>query len=101
MRRLFCIWSFFMISIILFSMIPRIQGNPIPVYPNPSVNTLNICGLKKGSTIFIYSLKGVQLFQIANASYNQRIDISTLESGIYIIKLLSENEPCFIKMIKK
>ena len=38
MRKLFCIWSFFMISIILFSVIPRIQGNPIPVYPNPSVD---------------------------------------------------------------
>ena len=72
------------------------------IYPNPANNVLNIVsytvGIKK---INIYNLNG-QLVLNKEINNNQKtINISSLESGIYIVDILSENTSVKRKLIIK
>lgn len=66
----------------------------VTVLPNPTSDFINL-GEYSGS-IKIYDLKGSLVFA-HNAIANERIDISSLQNGIYVLKTQTEN----FKLIKK
>lgn len=59
----------------------------ISIYPNPAKNIITIDGAAKGSQLSIYSITGqvVKVGSIMNT--NQSVDVSSLNEGIYIVKL--------------
>ena len=61
----------------------------IKIYPNPGNDYLNITlqdhHFKKAE---VYSLKG----QLLLSSTTQRLDISSLASGVYVVKIITENK---------
>lgn len=69
----------------------------LTVYPNPVNDLLYITGIKGSSIIEIYSLTGRKVIE----STINRIDVSQLDSGIYIIKVNFENGVTKLKFIKK
>ena len=70
------------------------------IYPNPANNVLNIVSYTVGiEKINIYNLNG-QLVLNKEVNNNQKtLNISSLESGIYIIDILSENTSVKRKLI--
>lgn len=69
-------------------------------YPNPIQNEWHLTSTKNINAVSISNLLGQELF---SQSYNQndvRIDFSTLSSGTYFVKVISENESKIIKVFK-
>ena len=75
-------------------------NNSTKIYPNPANNFLNIVSLKTGiSSVEIYNLNG-QLVLNKEVNNNQKtLNISSLESGIYIVDILSENTSVKRKLV--
>ena len=70
------------------------------IYPNPAENVLNIVSYTVGiDKVNIYNVNG-QLVLNKEVNNNQKtINISSLESGIYIVDILSENTTVKRKLI--
>jgi ELWxxDGT repeat protein len=70
----------------------NVQFNKIKVYPNPSNGYINllISDNSKLTNIYIYNTLGENIFNLKPESSNS-IDLSTLNSGIYFIKIITEN----------
>jgi len=61
------------------------EVNEITIYPNPVSSILNIQGFKL-ATVHVYSLSGTMMIH-ETAAYSNRVDVSLLPDGIYIIKM--------------
>jgi xyloglucan-specific exo-beta-1,4-glucanase len=75
------------------------RTNNLVVYPNPAKDIVRFSlESENAKTISIYSSKGKMVMQKA---YKESIDISTLNSGIYFIKITTEcNHHLLSKLIK-
>ena len=69
----------------------------IKMFPNPTVDFLNIGGAHPESRFVIYDLNGRQL----STHTTKNIDVSKLSSGIYLLKVLSNQQSIVRKFIKK
>ncbi|EAS20688.1 hypothetical protein BBFL7_01578 [Flavobacteria bacterium BBFL7] len=69
-----------------------ITNNEIVVYPNPAINSLTISSsFDNMSSIVFFDLKGRQMLSEININSTAfTIDISSLSSGVYIIKTIDE-----------
>ncbi len=74
------------------------ENNKISLYPNPVKNILNIDNLIVGSCI-IYNTQGKIVKEINKLS--NQIDVSNLSSGIYLIKITSDEKIITRKIIKE
>lgn len=65
----------------------------VNVFPNPFMNTLSIQGSKPSIlfSITIIDMQGKVVFEKKNINQSDKIDLSGLESGTYVIKYSSEN----------
>jgi len=78
----------------------NVEKSEIMVYPNPVVNTITINHRLNTGTVSIYNMAGAAVYK-ANMNLNsQKIDVSSLEKGTYIIRLQSKKET-LIKRIYK
>jgi hypothetical protein len=76
------------------------KGN-INIYPNPVKDYLTIEGLDKLVALALMTIDGREIFKIDNFA-DSKLDLQTLESGIYILKLIpSSGEPFIFKLVKK
>jgi hypothetical protein len=71
-----------------------LNQNQIIIYPNPVKNILKISGLEVESSVKIYNTRG-QLF--IDKKTNKLIDISTLQKGVYFLKIENNKTIPFIK----
>ncbi|MFK7833399.1 MAG: T9SS type A sorting domain-containing protein [Winogradskyella sp.] len=79
------------------------------IYPNPASDILNIkySGVFEVSDVHIYEVTGklIKRVQVSNEnvslSATQQIDISSLQSGVYFIKLIGEEKDIIEKLIVK
>ncbi|HPT11195.1 MAG TPA: pectinesterase family protein [Bacteroidales bacterium] len=67
--------------------IEKVNENEISVYPNPVANELYVSGVDKNASISIYNSLGILIIKKAASSEPERIDLSDLSRGIYIIKV--------------
>ncbi len=68
---------------------------PLNIQYNPSTQTIKICNnraFNKNSSITIYSLSGSKAININLFNYQSNINVSQLQKGIYLIKLVTDNE---------
>ncbi|MBK9255590.1 MAG: CotH kinase family protein [Saprospiraceae bacterium] len=91
-----------------YTSVLNIQNNfEIKAYPNPASEylTLNISGLNDYQKVEILKVrdgslvKSLQVYQQANVT-ESRINISDLETGLYILKIISGNASYFSKFVK-
>jgi hypothetical protein len=69
----------------------------LTIYPNPVKNIINISTKDNVQSVSIYTSQGKFIETYQNS---EKIDISTLQSGTYIIKILSESKIYYKKIIK-
>lgn len=76
---------------------PKLDKNQFQVYPVPATNILNIKSTRSIRQITIFNLQGQQLL-IQNKN-TQKINISNLNNGIYILKIQTKNGLSITKKI--
>ena len=71
----------------------------VSVYPNPSSDLVYVetAEAMSGSTIVVYDLKGAAMISKTNSSEKEILDISSLDNGIYYLRVKGE----VVKLIKK
>lgn len=62
----------------------------INIYPNPANDILNITSAE-GANIKIFNLTGQEIMNIDSSSEIQKINISNLEQGIYVVQIIKDN----------
>jgi hypothetical protein len=73
-------------------------GSGIRIYPNPVSDVLTI-EIDKTSIVSIYDVAGVKVMeQVADGI--QQINVANLKSGLYIVKIASDNQELMHKIIK-
>lgn len=73
----------------------------LSIYPNPATSNLNINASKLIKSIQIYNILGQQVFTVNPNSLNVTIDVMSLNSGSYILKVTVESDTKAIRFIKK
>ena len=68
--------------------------------PNPAFTTITIKSFAKG-TLFIHNASGQQLFHQKITEPTTTIDVSTLPSGIYMVKVVGDKGVSVGKIIKQ
>ncbi|MFT3793298.1 T9SS type A sorting domain-containing protein [Flavobacterium sp.] len=74
--------------------------NRFAIYPNPTAGELNI---KSHSNLdidvlVVYDFRGMQIFK---TNHTEKIDVSDLPTGIYILKIMAQGNVSYQKFIKK
>lgn len=83
----FCMDNFQTLNLVSGITENKIVENSVNIYPNPTTNQLNISSTFSIDKIEIYNQLGSLVFQ-SNSTVN---DISTLETGIYLLKIMSKD----------
>ncbi len=68
------------------------NNNNLNVYPNPTNGTVHVDGVVAGSTVVVYNMVGAVVANIENASENNTIDLSSLEEGTYMVKVINNDQ---------
>ncbi|AOW19684.1 T9SS type A sorting domain-containing protein [Urechidicola croceus] len=71
----------------------------VSIFPNPATDRIEIKGLQEEAVFKVYSILGKKLLE--QKLTNDYIDISSLKSGIYFVKLITENGQTTKKLVKK
>jgi hypothetical protein len=73
----------------------------VKMYPNPTTNTLNISAVNTIKNAQIYNVLGKKVMSLNINKTSESIDVSTLASGIYLIKYQVNNSVGTSKFIKQ
>lgn len=77
------------------------DSNTLKIYPNPASNAITIENESTIESVNIYNVVGQEV-KVASPNANSiTLDISNLETGIYIIKSVSEGKTNTTKFVKK
>jgi uncharacterized protein YegP (UPF0339 family) len=68
------------------------------VYPNPTTGLVQVEGIE-GAQVEVYNMIGEVVYNEANTAASTTIDLSTLESGNYIIKVINNDEVSTQKIV--
>lgn len=70
----------------------------IAIYPNPTIDILNIKGGKNIQKIEIYNLNAIKVLETTSTT----LDVSKLEKGVYSVKMVTDkNESILKKFVKE
>ena len=77
------------------------SNNEIQIYPNPTSDYLNINTSENIKAVTVFDFLGKQIISKNTFSNQEKIDLSNYNSGIYFVKIESENGKLEIKKIIK
>jgi len=78
------------------------KADPLKVYPNPVQDILNILSEKKILSVAVYSVAGQLVTTKVINDTKGTVDMSTLKSGVYLVKINStDNVVKTVKVIKR
>ncbi|MCF8366436.1 MAG: T9SS type A sorting domain-containing protein [Bacteroidales bacterium] len=69
----------------------------ICIFPNPATNELRFSNIANGK-IFIYDINGRLIMEKQNVGSSGTLDISSIENGIYIVKVILDNKAYTTKL---
>lgn len=75
------------------------SGRAIALYPNPAHGFVTVSGIEQGSSISVISLDGRIVKSLVATSDIQRVDLSQLSAGIYILKVMTKGHIQSIKFL--
>ena len=73
----------------------------IAIYPNPATNFIKIESENRVDNVEIYSTLGKLVKKYINLSKEQRLEVSELPKGIYMVKINSVKKNYLFKLIKE
>lgn len=71
--------------------IKNMDENTLNVTPNPANTYINIDNAA-GSQIFVYNIAGQEVMSVESAEANETLNVSNLNAGLYIIRVVNGNE---------
>ncbi len=71
------------------------------IYPNPANDLVTLSNLPINASVYVYDIKGVLVYNQKIFENQHFINISNWNIGLYLIKIVSENEIIVNKLIKK
>ncbi|CAM3955594.1 T9SS-dependent choice-of-anchor J family protein [Flavobacterium antarcticum] len=77
------------------------DNNTFTAYPNPVKDVLNVSFTQNISNVAVYNLLGQQVLSVNMNANKGQVDMSTLATGTYLVKVNSENGVKTIKVIKE
>ena len=79
------------------------QSNLINIYPDPATDNITVKNINfnKGQTISIYDIQGQLLIRQPMLQAKTNINVSALPSGVYFVKVVSENWTIAGKFMKE
>lgn len=77
----------------------NVKANAIQVYPNPAVDLLNITKVSDKATYTIFNMAGQAVSK--GKVTNNKVQVSQLEKGVYMIAVDNGGEVSQVKFIKK
>lgn len=77
----------------------HVKSNSVQVYPNPAVDVLNITKVSDRAAYTIYNMAG-QAVSKGKVS-NNKVQVSQLEKGVYMISVDNDGQVSQVKFIKK
>lgn len=72
----------------------------VTLYPNPFNDFINVSGLKSEFNYAIYDLNGKLIKNGESNTESTQIETKSIASGIYFLKIISENESIVKKLVK-
>jgi hypothetical protein len=83
---------------------PHDLNNSIHIYPNPFRSTLHISitGYDNATkrSVFVYGISGIVYFRNEKAGNPSEVDLGSLGEGIYILRIIIDNEILDYKIMK-
>ena len=67
------------------------EDSGIRIYPNPTGDRLNLVMNENAEQIDLFDLNGKVILSQKASSMNETIDVSIIQSGVYILKIVSTN----------
>ena len=77
------------------------ESKSVSIYPNPTSNSVNVVSSKEIKQLQMISITGKILKNIFPNEKNTKIDLSNLSSGIYFVKIISNDNSVITKKITK
>ena len=77
------------------------NADKLTIRPNPANNFIVLSGIDKAERVILYSITGQMLLEWRHVNGNQQLNISDLQKGMYIIKVLHHNGEAIHKIIKQ
>jgi hypothetical protein len=74
---------------------------PLTFFPNPVKDEFTIRGLSESATISVYDLNGIMVFNKTSGSCEEKINVSGLAHGLYIIKVTDKKGTATCKLLKQ
>jgi len=71
------------------------------LYPNPSVDVINVTNVKAGAQVTIFNLRGQIVYQQNVVADGFVHSVSQLPTGIYIVNIIQSGRKTSIKFIKR
>ena len=79
--------------------IPDITVEKFQIYPNPAKDALFIKSDLQIKKVEIYSLTGALL--LSENNFNGKISVSSLQEGIYMVKVYTDTDLIISKIVKE
>lgn len=70
-------------------------------YPNPTDGMLNLSATKDIEKLTFYSLLGQQVLDVAPMAIETSVDLSSLQAGVYLMKVKSGGQTATYKIVRK
>ncbi|MES2545311.1 MAG: T9SS type A sorting domain-containing protein [Bacteroidota bacterium] len=94
--------STFVVNITIATLaIPDLANTTFKIYPNPVKDILHVISAESISEISISNLLGQRILYKSNLSSQEKLDVSTLSNGLYLIQAKSGDSINFVKFLKE
>jgi len=79
----------------------ELKENQVTLFPNPTQGMASINGVAQNSTVKVYDISGKLQSEFISESTVINIDITSLKSGMYLVKFLGlNNEEGMVRLVK-
>ena len=85
-------WHFVLKKTASTGSVRTFDANLFKIFPNPATDEVSISSLERLTGVTIYDITGKEVYNTSGVNVNQTINVSSLEAGMYIIEVLSENK---------
>lgn len=75
------------------------KADKLMIYPNPAVNYISIRGIQDNANVELFDMQGRLLLNKRNVVSNQQIGLSGITSGSYLMRITTQGEYVFKKLL--
>jgi hypothetical protein len=77
------------------------ESASLQVYPNPVTDILHIDSAMRAHQVAVYQLSGVKVLAATVSENKQKLDVSSLSAGVYIMRISHDKGSQYVRFIKE